>query len=1478
MKNIIALFLTITLLFTGTDLRVFAMCDNPVSVQKTIRNPKTKSNETKTIKVDLEQENYLRTRYYGVSGIHAPTGNYSQSFTDMTVPTVLGDLTFTRTYNSLNNEAGIVGRGFSFSYDMKVIHENNTAYVMLPNGSVWSFSENNNIFTALDSRGVLKKQSSDYVLETLDQMRYVFNSSGSIKYVEDFKGNRVTIVTNANGRILSLSDPAGANVTFGYTGNYLTSIVDNKSGRNVSYTYNNNLLTSVNDAGGFTTTYTYNNGLLTGINDNSGRRVITLTYLNSDGKVHTVTDVTGNTRTYTYDIINMQTIITDSTGRTTKQGYGFDYAVTVSVNELGYTERVNYLLIDSKNKFNEVQSTVDIYGNVTSYVRDIKGNITRINYPDGSNEQFTFDNLNNMTSHTDRSGAVTWYIYDGYNLVKEAKPIDGVTAYSTSANQNNYIITTYTYYPNNTLNKNGLVQTITLPGGNSNNYIFFEYNSIGEVMKSVKYIDGTPFITQYFYDNAHRITKQINPDNTVTDYVYNLAGQVVTTTVTSPNGQIVSVIETVYDNLGRVIKEISPIGGETQYFYNNAGFVFKQTDALGHSTLFEYDYYGNVTKQTLANNSVITLTYDSMNRKTSEKFNGVLLEEIVYSAVNRNAVVTTTVHIDTGLTAVTVERYNFEGNLIERIDPNGLRHNYSYVNGRLISETHGHVSVTSYTYDNVGRIVKVTSSFDTTSTSETLYVYDNASNMTAQFVQNNAPGQNKTYSMTEYEYDAWGRNTLVIYYDQGTARSSVGFVYDWADRVIEQHKGLDTNRSIVKYQYDHFGNITKKTDAMNQEETFTYDNAGRLVSSADRNGTLHTITYDLMDNPLTKSSTDGTAVQTKTYTYDVMGNLLTVNDGSGVITYTYNGRGNRLTETRGNTVKTYTYNNIGSLTNSVIKIGNVVQQNVSYEYNNIGRITKVFEDNSLVTSYSYDIFGRQIKAVNANGTVQTTRYNTAGLVVNVKNTVGKATISEYTYTYYYDGNQRTKKEFAGTTYYLYDGLNRLTTAILPDGTVQEYEFDDNSNRTSLTVTQGGSTSITTYTYDKNDRLTSETADGITTVYAYDFNGNMLSKSGGTVYVVQVFDLLNRMTSWTNGVSTAVYDYNPDNMRRSKTVDGVTTTHIWIGTDIAVDITGGNVVNYIHGRRGVVKSDYGWYVFNAHGDVVQLTNGFGTVTKFYDYDPYGNQLTGLDSFDNNPYRYNGQYYDTESGYVYLRARYYDTSTGRFISEDPAFDGYNWYNYAAGNPIMYHDPSGLFFKQLYDFGYMVGKNGSGGSTLYDFGRDLYTYNNRFIKHDVPVYNQGDTSLCWAYSQVMVESFQDDTKLKRNEADARAKELAVSLYGEVDWNRGGRPTNEGVLISVDNIGGLWGLHDIIIENGPVYAVYDNRSSGNEWRSHMVVITGVDSCWGTVHSNNPWGFKGEQTYKEFEEGFVKKWYHSNNDMTLQFIVIPEPVKKEWD
>ena len=72
------------------------------------------------------------------------------------------------------------------------------------------------------------------------------------------------------------------------------------------------------------------------------------------------------------------------------------------------------------------------------------------------------------------------------------------------------------------------------------------------------------------------------------------------------------------------------------------------------------------------------------------------------------------------------------------------------------------------------------------------------------------------------------------------------------------------------------------------------------------------------------------------------------------------------------------------------------------------------------------------------------------------------------------------------------------------------------------------------------------------------------------------------------------------------------------------------------------------------------------------------------FSSNPIGYVGEFYDKESGMIYLRGRYYDPETRRFITEDPAKDGWNWYTYCGNNPVMFIDPMGTHQQIIRDNG--------------------------------------------------------------------------------------------------------------------------------------------------------------------------------------------------
>lgn len=107
-------------------------------------------------------------------------------------------------------------------------------------------------------------------------------------------------------------------------------------------------------------------------------------------------------------------------------------------------------------------------------------------------------------------------------------------------------------------------------------------------------------------------------------------------------------------------------------------------------------------------------------------------------------------------------------------------------------------------------------------------------------------------------------------------------------------------------------------------------------------------------------------------------------------------------------------------------------------------------------------------------------------------------------------------------------------------------------------------------------------------------------------------------------------------------------------------------------------DY-YYLYNGHGDVIQLIDRSGNIVNSYSYDEWGNVAQKIEGTVNS-FLHAGEQYDAETGLYYLRARYYDPRDGRFINED-TYEGQiknplslNLYTYVHNNPLSYVDPTG------------------------------------------------------------------------------------------------------------------------------------------------------------------------------------------------------------
>ncbi len=326
---------------------------------------------------------------------------------------------------------------------------------------------------------------------------------------------------------------------------------------------------------------------------------------------------------------------------------------------------------------------------------------------------------------------------------------------------------------------------------------------------------------------------------------------------------------------------------------------------------------------------------------------------------------------------------------------------------------------------------------------------------------------------------------------------------------------------------------------------------------------------------------------------------------------------------------------------------------------------------STTTSTFYDEDGNLSAVERPNGTTTQSLYRRDDSIKSLTNLSSSGDILSY-YLYNYDANGNITSE--NNTTYTYDELNRLKTWYKPSTTITTtYNYDKVGN---LTEVKEGATPIKNFTYNAASQITNSG-------YIYDDNGN-LTADGTYTYI---YDAENRLTEVKQGTnSLATYTYDADGKRLSKTTGANTLYYHYDNWNVISETDASNNVlaryDYAGGYAPVSMVRGGQtycYIYNGHGDVVSLTNSSGQVVNTYTYDPYGNILSANETVE-NPYRYAGYRYDSETGLYYLQARYYKPDIYRFLTKDP--DGgdvgepltLNPYLYCADNPVNFVDPDG------------------------------------------------------------------------------------------------------------------------------------------------------------------------------------------------------------
>jgi RHS repeat-associated protein len=772
------------------------------------------------------------------------------------------------------------------------------------------------------------------------------------------------------------------------------------------------------------------------------------------------------------------------------------------------------------------------------------------------------------------------------------------------------------------------------------------------------------------------------------------------------------------DPQGRITNIMGPSGQRLTYGYSTAGDLESSTDADGNTTNYSYNANHNLLKTTGPGGQALqTLTYDSSGRLTS-----------VTDADGNKTIITNDVPgqqqtvVDPNGKLTTVLTYDALGDLLQQdqlVEEKTLTTRYTYDSvgrptrvvdplGRATSATYdtqgdplstidaaGHTTTTAY--NTFGEPTTVT---DPTGAVVVRASYDNAGNLTGvqgpdgQAVQGTYDSQGRLVETT----DAHG-NKATMHYDSAgnvtTATNSAGATQATFDESGHMTSFTDASGAKTSYTYDPSGLLNAVTDPRGNKRTAKYDALGRLVSQTDPLGAMTTYVYDGTSQLLHATAPDG---KTVSYTYDVDGRVTSISGSDGsTVSYAYDPLG-RLVDAR-NAISDIRrgYDAAGQLvseTASPLGGSGLPESNSSYTYTAAGaRETRTGPDGT--TSYGYDALNRMISITDPAGSkfgvsydsasrpLQLTRpngvsdmftYDALGRLTGRTSKLGEATVASSSSELDAAGRRTNLYEPAGTTSFSHDAVGRLLSVTPPTGPPTAFTYDASGNR--LTP---GSLNGSTFTYDAANRLLGDAG----LAFSYDAQNRVTSRIDHQSNTTTAFTWndLGQLIAVGNpdGTSTS-YEYDALGRRVQVSEAGQTTRYAYDGANISeeYDAKGARTAGYVFAPgldqplEMIREGHRSFYIQDSNGNVTALADENGAKIATYRYDAFGRPIQTTGSIT-NPFTFGGREYDPRSGLYYNRDRYYEPSTGRFISPDPA-SAQNPYPYAASDPVDNTDPTG------------------------------------------------------------------------------------------------------------------------------------------------------------------------------------------------------------
>lgn len=851
------------------------------------------------------------------------------------------------------------------------------------------------------------------------------------------------------------------------------------------------------------------------------------------------------------------------------------------------------------------------------------GKLATVTDPGGRTLTFSYGTNGDVSSVKDSSGRKVSYSYGGSgNLLSVTNAGGGVTKFTYDLSHRMLTMTdprggvsTLTY------NSAGEVASWSDPMGRKSTYAYA--GTVGSDETTTE-TDARGDVTLWHNDDLELISKTLGygtPSAATSAYTYDPTTFALTSLV-DPNGNVT--IST-NDAHGNLLSSTDPLGRTTTYTYNSFGEVLTKKDPLGVTTTNTYDTHGNLlTTSTAVGTSKVTTTYT---------YGGVGNELTMRNPDNKTSTFT----------------YDNYGNRLTDKDPLGNTTTDTYNTlGENTSESTplGHKS--TYTYDPFADLLTTTDP----NGNVTKNSYDADQN---PLTTTDAKGD-----VTTKTYDADNEVTsAVVTNPSKVTLSSQSITYDAAGNVASQING---DSKTTTYAYDPLNRKISSTDPLGRTTTYTYDPVGNQLTETDPSGRVTAKAYDADNEPTSVTYSDGVTPNV-TYTYDADGRRLTMSDGTGTTTYTYDALGRLTSDTQGGgQVVKYGYDLASNLTTLTYQ-----GHTVTRTYDADSRLTAVKDWLGNTTPFAYDSDSNLVTQTDPNGVVTTNTFDNTDHLTGSSTVSGSTTLLGLTYTR--DSLYNVTAE--NSTTYGYDGAQRLTSSSSGSSPLAY----DQANQLS-------SAGSTTYSYDAASEPVSTKATAGTTGYSYDPQGERTTMTPPTGSAANyAWNQAGQLSGFTKGSTTASYVYNGDGLRMSKTVGTAKYPYVYDMAEGIPLLMANTFTNYVTGPGGlpleqITGSTVTYYTHDQLGSTRLLTNSSGASVGTYTYTPYGAVASHTGTVSTS-LEFAGEFTDNETGFQYLQARYYDPSTGQFVSVDPLVELTGEpYSYADDNPVNRTDPAGLW----------------------------------------------------------------------------------------------------------------------------------------------------------------------------------------------------------